>query len=92
VQVPLPGCAIVFHDPSPGTAAEYRLPIVRRETAILALAVGKVETRTLGTACTSRKGSLEPLMIDAAMVGYDIHQNPDAAGVGFGDQLLEDLE
>jgi hypothetical protein len=92
VQVPLSGGAVGLGDARPRRTAEDRLPVVRGHVSMQALAVAEHVARTLGAARLGRERRLEPLVLVGRVVGDQVDDEADAAGMRLGDQLVEVVE
>ena len=89
VQVPLAGRAVGLDDARPGRAAEDRLPVVRGQLAVRALAVAEQVARALGAAGRGDERLLEPFVLVGRVVRNQIDDDTDAAVVGSGEHHVE---
>ena len=89
MQVPLARCSVGFDDPRPGGPAEDRLPVVRRQLAVLADTVAEHVAGALGTAGRRRQGGLEPHVLVRGVVRDQIDDHTDAAGMGALEHRVE---
>ena len=89
VQVPLAGGAVLLGDARPGGAAEDRLPVVRLLRAVGAAAVAEHVPRPLGGPGRGGERLLEPGVLVGGVVGHEVDDHADAAGVGAGEQVVE---
>ena len=92
VQVPLAGRPVGFGDAGPGGAAEDGVPVVRGELAVLATAVAEHVARALAAAGSGGEGLLEPLVLVGGVVGDEVDDDPDVAGVRLGEHRVEVVE
>ena len=89
VQIPLAGRAVGLRHALPHAAAEHRLPVVRRQLAVLAAAVAEDVARALRAARRRLERLLEPGVLVGGVVGHEVDDHPDAAGVGGCQHLVE---
>jgi hypothetical protein len=88
VQVPLPGLAVRLDHPLPGRAAENAAPGVGRLVAVRAAPVAEQVPVALGAARRGGERRLKPRVRARGVVGYQIHDEPQAQRVRLGDQLV----
>ena len=89
VQVPLAGRAVGLDDARPGRAAEDGLPVVRRLVAARAAAVAEEVAGALGAAGRGGERRLEPFVLVRRVVGHQVDDHADAAGVRLGEHRVE---
>ncbi|RPK53293.1 hypothetical protein EES37_02060 [Streptomyces sp. ADI91-18] len=83
VQVPL-----AVRDAGPGGAAEDGLPVVGRLGAVGAPARAEVEALAQRGAGAFAQRLLEPFVLVGAVVGDEVHDDPQAQGMGFADHRV----
>ncbi len=88
VQVPLAWRPVGLGDAGPRRTAERALPVVRRLPAARAASVAEHVPGPLPAARAGRQRLLEPLVLIGGVVGDDVHDHPQAEGVGVGEQAV----
>ena len=91
-EVPLTGRAVGLDDAGPRRAAEDGLPVVRGLVAACAATIAEVEPLAFGRPGRGRQRVLEPHVLRAAVVGDDVHHDPDAERACVADKGVELLE
>ena len=91
-EVPLAGRTVGFGDTGPSRTAEDGLPVVGRLVAAGAPTVAEVEPFTLGRTGRRRQRRPEPRVFGAAVVGDDVHHDPDADGACVPHERIELVE
>ena len=89
VQVPLVRLAVGPDDPRPGRSAEVGLPVVGRLVPLGAAAVAEDEHVPLGASGGCGQGGLERRVLVRAVVGDQVHDDPQAQAVGLGHHDVE---
>ena len=89
VQVPLSRPAVGLDHAGPGQAAEFRLPVVRRQFAAGAAPVAEDEPGPLRAAGRRRQRRLEQRVRARAVVGHEVDDHPDLVRLAVLDQRVE---
>ena len=92
VQVPLARLAVGLGDPRPRRPAEDARPVVGRLRAVLTATVAEDVPVPFGTAGRRRQGGAEPFVLDAGVIGHQIHRHLDLPRVRGLDQLVHGRE